>query len=168
MLNLLLVAMLLPALGAARSAARMQVEMEQLRQIGAGYAAWAIENKDTLPDHAADLLPYLGDESLYIAPPDGPGAFALVKSEDKPAEPYVYGSFDFMPTSGITISQINQPSRLVLAYSAEPRGPGDRYVAAPFADGHVEQMELNGFEQACQETLAWLGVSVGDEDETLE
>lgn len=150
----LMVALLIPAIQRASDAAAMLKEQQQLAQIGVGYMAWSVDNKAMFPDHAADIEPYLaGNTDLFIAPPAMPGDVPLVKNEDRPTEPYVYGSFEFMPLGGISMDQISDPAKMLIAHSAKPAGPDGRFYACLFMDGHTEQLEQPAFEQARKRTL---------------
>ena len=153
-LNLLLmIALLLPALGAARSAARMIEQQQQLREIGTAYTAYAIDHKGDYPDHAEDVLNYAGGTTdVFVAPGDDPATLPMTKPSAKPTKPYAYGSYEFMPLGGISFES---PSTLIIAYS-KPTGPDDRFIVAVFVDGSSDAFELAEFERMKQETLAWL------------
>ena len=154
---LLMVALLLPALNAARSEARMVQSLSNLRQISVSYHAYAADHNGRYPDHPEDLLPYAyGSTDIFIAPGDDAATLTMTRPSTKPTRPFLYGSYEFMPLGGVSVDQIPGPGMFIIAYSNEPVGPDDRYIIAVFADGHAEALELNEFEPLRQDTLRWL------------
>lgn len=121
-----LAGVMLPALGQARQAARHMKSQAQLRQIGLGLHAYAMDNKDAFPetdhDWQARLVPN------YV--PD-PGVFEIPSDPANPAK-YVY-------IPGIVLGRLQSPSTTVVIYESNPH-PWKNRVSVFFADGHVEDV----------------------------
>ena len=151
---LLMLAILLPALGAARSTAQMMQQATQLREISIANYDYSSDNKGRFPYHVAEIEPYLfGGTDIFIAPPAKPGDVPLTKTEDRPTKPYVYGSYEFMPLGGLSVDSFPDPSLTLIAWSAKPGGRDDLFFVCLFMDGHTEQLERAELERRRDESL---------------
>ncbi len=132
----LLAGILLPALGAARMAARDTVDMSNLRQIGIAMQYYATSNNDVLPNHPRDLSSYLSGttQQVFISPHHDPNTVLDRGDFDGPA--IRYGSYVFL-YAGTSLEDIDYHSQTVLAYTAKTSN-SQRRRAVLFVDGHAE------------------------------
>jgi Domain of unknown function (DUF4190) len=135
----LLAGILLPALGAARTAAMDAKDMSNIRQIGIGMIAYAYDHNDVLPEHPRDITSYSGGSAqvIFISPHHDP-ATALDRG-DSDGTAIRYGSYVFL-FSGTPLEDIEFPSQTILAYTAKA-SENQRRRAALFVDGHAELIE---------------------------
>lgn len=137
--TLIVSAILLPALGAARRQAREVSCQVNLRQLGLSVMMYANDNKDNLPDASQwcdSLQGYTGDGKVFrcLAAPLSKCGYAFNKN-----------------LSGVSMPNIKVPGNTVLLFEsdagwnasgdqgamiARPRHPGGFIIL--FADGHVE------------------------------
>ncbi|NUQ50776.1 MAG: type II secretion system protein, partial [Phycisphaerae bacterium] len=112
---------LLPALQEARQQARFVKAMSQLKMIGMAVHAYSAEHKEALPESLEALVTsgHVPREAL-TSPFDAPGTVS-----------YTYIA------PGKRMSQLRNPSELVLAFQHEPQ---EFEVVLLFADGHVRRL----------------------------
>jgi prepilin-type processing-associated H-X9-DG protein len=142
---LLMIGILLPALGAARTAAQSAVDMSNLRQIGVVMFGYAADNNDVLPDHPRDVVIYLGNQAqpqdVFISPQHDPNT--VLDRGDSDGTAVRYGSYVFL-LPGVAFDDIDSPSYTVLAYTAKASDTQPKRNVL-FADGHAERMEEQDF-----------------------
>lgn len=136
----LLIAILLPALGAARQTARAVADQSNLRQIGVGMAAYAADNDDAVPPHPTMIYQYFGDPIVFDSPID-PGTPTMdIATPDILNEPsYRLGDYVFITIDG-SWNQITDPGSTVYAYTARITD-GQIMRSVLFMDGHTETLD---------------------------
>jgi len=122
-------------------------ELSNLRQIATANYAFAMDNDNRSPNHAADLIEYLAgpngdinsdpDLPVFFVSGDDPTLNPLTIDNPTPTEPYQFGSFIFIPLGGIKIDTLPDTSEIIIAYSAQPREVGGRFRGIAFLDGHA-------------------------------
>jgi len=143
---LLMIGILLPSIGAARSTAMSMMDMSNLRQMAVMMYGYANDNGDILPDHPRDAVAYLGgstqmQKDIFISPLHDPNT--VLDRGDSDGTAVRYGSYIFL-LPGAVLNDIANPSQTVLAYTAiAPSHLQRRNVL--FVDGHVEGMQEPDF-----------------------
>lgn len=135
--------MLLPAAAHAREDAKAAVSMSNLRGIGQACIVYSVDQNEQFPPSFDVLL----SEQL-ITPkqlqspfdPEGTVSYVLVKWARR-------------------LSAAGNPARLVLAYERQPR---DGMMNTLFADGHVERVPVDDFQQLLADTQAAVGSAEGE------
>lgn len=136
----LLIAILLPALGAARDTARLMADQSNLRQIAVAAIAYASDHDNVMPPHPAMLSQYLWDPGVYDSPIDPNAALIDTTLPDIINEPsYRLGDYVFI-TIDQSFDQITNPNATVYAYTAKLSDDQDKRSVV-FIDGHVETLD---------------------------
>ncbi len=139
---LLAAAMLLPAIGAPRQAARNAMSMNSLRQVSVAAALYASDHNDSLP-RTADWVDLL---NAYV-----PDVDALVSLPRSPEQGRAYAMNRLL--DGLRYADVSDPARTVLFYEAQfgsPLAGGSELLpdqpryqqgyVIMFVDGHIENV----------------------------
>jgi hypothetical protein len=128
-----------PALQKARQDASQIHLMNNLKQIALVVIMYSSDHDNTLPEHLADTLPYLGSAEVLLLPNDStrPPADLKDRTRDEQAawldahSPFVYR------LGGLKMSEIQSPARDVLVFQ-KPETASPAAIGVAFADGHAE------------------------------
>lgn len=142
----LLIAILLPALGAARQTARQVMDQTNLRQIGIGMAVYASDNDDAMPPHPALIYDYIGDPAIFDSPINANTAMIDTAVPDILNEPsYRLGDYVFI-TIDEPWDKIVDPGNTVYAYTAKVSDE-QTTRSVLFVDGHAETLDDASLQQ---------------------
>ncbi len=141
-----LIAIILPVLSAARNSARNSVDLSNLREIAHAMHSYAAGNGDVLPDHPRDVMTHLvkfvvHPQDAFISRHHDPNT--VLERGDSDGTAVRYGSYVFL-LPGVSLDDIDSPSYTVLAYTARA-SDSQRQRAVLFVGGHCELMEEQDF-----------------------
>lgn len=143
------IAILLPALGEARGAAREAQTMAQVRQITFANFAYSADNKDLFADDLSKLVEYVGDSEIFISPRSNreqalPANFENLPAAQKSAELRKASSFVLIPLGAQ--NQLRNANQAVMLFE-RPDETEEFEVVVGFADGHVENVPVNELDE---------------------
>jgi prepilin-type processing-associated H-X9-DG protein len=130
-------AILMPALGKAKSTAQRTLSLSNLKQIGMACMMYANDNKGDFPPNLEVLVKYDLTDKVLVSPR---------KPANHPGPSYIY----------IAGQKTSSPIENILAYE-DPAFAKDGKVIALFLDGHVEIMDGGKFQEALKKTNDQLG-----------
>lgn len=133
LLNLMMIAILIPSLSRARASAIQVSCAANLRQIGQAAMLYANDNKGFLPPDLAAVSQTLGGSTQVCVCP-GDRAPALTSGS-------ITTSYVYLPRLGDKASQ-SQSARRIMAYES-PKNHDGRAANFLFLDGHVESLDAN-------------------------
>mgnify|MGYP005844591263 CR=1 FL=1 len=135
-----LIALLLPALAAARDAAKQTVATSNVRQILLATHAYALEHRSHLPAHLAAILPYAPAGQLFTDPATTTVPMILTQADLKGDWRALAATLEahcdfYYVGAGLNLTRIPDPRQIMLVYSKDVRKNRLRVVG--FADGHA-------------------------------
>ena len=139
------VAILLPALGSARDAAREAQTTAQARQIAIANVAYAVDNKGVYADDIAKLEDYIGDAETLISPRSIraeaiPENFANQLDAQRASFLRANSSFVLVPLGDQ--AKVQQPSQTVMLFE-RPDDTEDFEIVVAMADGSARRLPQN-------------------------
>ncbi len=147
-----LIAMLLPALAAARDAAKQSVALSNARQIMVGFHMYASEHDLAAPPHLSALVTagyFGGDPGLVFVDPATTTAPLRLSAAETPDDwrelaPRFDNHCDYLYTgAGLNLRTIREPSTCIILYTRDVRANRQRVVG--FADGHTASVAPDRF-----------------------
>lgn len=147
------VAVLLPALGSAREAARHAQTMAQGRQIAIANFAYATDNKGQFADDPIKLEEYIGDTEIFISPRSTrgqalPANFDALPEAQKAQQLRKASSFVLVPLGDM--AQVQNPSKTVMLFE-RPDGTDASELVVAMADGSAQTIAIDELEDMLEQ-----------------
>lgn len=147
------IAILLPALGAARTEAQAMQAHSQARLLSMAHFAYAADHKDAYPGDIAQLNAYLDDADLLISPRSTrsytlPENFNTLPEAKQNKLMRTHSSFVIVPLG--QMNEVEAPSDTIMFFE-RPDDTSDTELIVAMADGSVRRMTEQNLAQSLEQ-----------------